>query len=98
MRNDPAYEHARRRVADLRGFYVHLAAFAIVNAFLFLLNVISDPDNLWFFWPLLGWGIGLAAHAAYVFLLDSRLGKDWEDRKIREYMADEERRAREGSR
>jgi hypothetical protein len=20
------------------------------------------PDHIWFFWPLIGWGIGLAAH------------------------------------
>ena len=25
--------------------------------------IASKTDNLWFIWPLLGWGIGLAGHA-----------------------------------
>ncbi|AGP36082.1 2TM domain-containing protein [Sorangium cellulosum] len=49
---------ARRR----KGFRSHLFSFLVVNAFLFAINALT-PGPWWFFWPLLGWGLGLAFHA-----------------------------------
>ncbi|WP_437626226.1 2TM domain-containing protein [Sorangium sp. So ce1151] len=49
---------ARRR----KGFRSHLSSFLLVNAFLFAINALT-PGPWWFFWPLLGWGLGLAFHA-----------------------------------
>lgn len=71
-------EQARERVEELRGYYSHLASFAAVNAFLMILNLATSPSNLWFIYPLFGWGIGLAIHTANVFWT----GSDWEERKI----------------
>jgi hypothetical protein len=54
--------------ADMKlGFRSHVLAYAVVNAGLVAINLISTPDHLWFYWPMIGWGIGLAAHAAVVF-------------------------------
>ena len=89
---DKDYERARKRVDDLKGFYAHLFSYIGVNAFLFLLNLLTAPGDWWFYWPLLGWGIGLAAHAASVFVWNPFLGKDWEERKIREIMEREKNR------
>ena len=50
-----------------RGFFIHLFVYLAVNALLIVVNVIYDPDYYWFLFPLLGWGIGLAAHALLVF-------------------------------
>ena len=49
-------------------FRSHVIAYAIVNAGLFFINVVTTPDHLWFYWPMLGWGLGLIAHAATVYL------------------------------
>lgn len=49
---------ARRR----KGFRSHLFSFLAVNLFLFAINLLT-PGPWWFFWPLLGWGLGLAFHA-----------------------------------
>ena len=49
---------ARKRVADIKGYYVHVGVYVIVNAALLAINLLSSPDTLWFYWPLLGWGIG----------------------------------------
>ena len=95
MRDDVAYRRARARVAALRGFYIHLLAYVVVNAFLFLINMLTDRDSLWFYWPLLGWGIGVLIHALYVFVLGGRMGQDWEERRTQEFMAEEERRQRQ---
>jgi hypothetical protein len=48
---------------DIRGVAVHLIIYLAVNALLIAINLTSSPDNLWSIWPLLGWGLGLAAHA-----------------------------------
>ena len=84
------YQRAQKRVEALRGFYIHLGVYLLVNACLFLLNMITSPDDLWFYWVLLGWGIGVVAHAFSVFGLDRLFGADWEEKKIREIMEQEE--------
>lgn len=81
------YRKAKERVRALSGFYVHLINFVWVNILLAIINVVASPDQLWFFWPLLGWGIGIAAHAVSVFGFGRNLGflgKDWEERKLKE--------------
>ncbi|MHA1165614.1 MAG: 2TM domain-containing protein [Alphaproteobacteria bacterium] len=47
----------------IRGVAVHLFVYLAVNALLIGINLTYSPGNLWFIWPLLGWGIGLAGHA-----------------------------------
>jgi hypothetical protein len=83
------YQRAKKRVEALRGFYVHLGVYVLVNLFLFLLNIIAWEGILWFHIPLLGWSIGLVVHAFYVFGADRVLGADWEEKKIREIMEKE---------
>ena len=80
------YQEAKRRVRAIRGFYVHLVVYVLVNTFLFLLDITMSPDVLWFYWPLIGWGIALAMHAASVFGFGPWLGSNWEEKKIEEYM------------
>lgn len=81
MQSNEKYERARRHVNALKGFYVHLSVYVLVNTMLFLINL-KAGGPWWFYWPLLGWGIGLAANAIKVF----GAGENWEERKIREYM------------
>jgi hypothetical protein len=45
------------------GFLVHAAVYLGVNAGLATLNVVRNPQNPWFLWPLVCWGVGLACHA-----------------------------------
>ena len=81
------YRRARRRVGALRGFYIHALVYVLVNAALIGLNSLLPHGGWWWQWPALGWGIGLAAHAAGVFAAPNLLGRDWEERKIRELLA-----------
>ena len=83
------YQNAKKRVAALRRFRVHLTVYLIVNTGLFLLDVITSPSSFWFFWPLMGWGIGVAMHALNVYSFEGRFGTDWEERKIKEIMENE---------
>jgi hypothetical protein len=69
MTDDAELRRLAIRRADTRlGFRSHVFAYAIVNAGLAAINLVTSPGYLWFVWPLIGWGIGLAAHAAAVYL------------------------------
>ena len=46
----------------VRAFLINFAGYLAVIALLAALNVWRTPDNLWFIWVALGWGIGVAAH------------------------------------
>ena len=43
--------------------YIHLAVYTAVNALLIVINLVTSTAYLWFWWPLLGWGIGVGLHA-----------------------------------
>jgi hypothetical protein len=85
------YERARRRVREIRAFYFHIAVFAVVNVVLHVINFVTAPTVYWAFWPLFGWGIGLLAHGLATYRWMPFIGKDWEERKIREFMDNDRR-------
>jgi 2TM domain len=45
------------------GFKIHLLVYLSVNALLIVINLTTTPHTYWFFWPLLGWGVGVVGHA-----------------------------------
>lgn len=69
-------------VRKLKGFYLHLAQYVVVIAALCAINLLTTPHRLWFYWPALGWGIGILAHAAAIFGWLPFLGVDWEKRQV----------------
>ena len=81
---------ARKHVEALRGFYGHAMIYALVIGGLFIVNHFTGGP-WWAFWPALGWGIGLAFHALGVFGKNRLFGREWEERKVREYL-DKQRR------
>jgi hypothetical protein len=85
------YARARKRARELKGLYVHAAVYVLVNLGLFVVNMLTSRDSLWFYWPLLGWGIGLAIHA-FVVGGGNFLGDEWEDKKARQLIQREDDR------
>jgi hypothetical protein len=57
-------EVASRRHAELTGVRVHAVTWGAVNAFLFMIWLVTGADFPWFLFPAGGWGIPLAIHAA----------------------------------
>jgi hypothetical protein len=84
------YFKAKKRVEEIKGFYGNLTSYIVVNCVLFVINIVTSPQYLWFFWTLLGWGIGVVFHGIKVFNYMPFIGKDWEERKIKEFMEKEE--------
>lgn len=84
------YLKAAKKVEKMKDFYRHLTVYCCVIPFLIFINLRLTPQFHWFWFSLIGWGIGLASHAfqafdGYKFFL----GKDWEEEKIREFMKKE---------
>lgn len=77
---------ARKQAKRESAFYRSLVAFVLVNAFLIALNLLTSPSHLWFIYPLLGWGIGIASQAFSTF--GSR-GDSWIDQRTQELMGAE---------
>ena len=67
MEDREAYNKARRRAGAKLGFYLHLAIYVATNIVLIAINLATTPQNLWFWWPSLGWGIGVFFHGLAVF-------------------------------
>ena len=85
-----AYEKAAKRVEELKGFYGNLISYCIFIPFLIFINFQTSPKYHWFWWPMLGWGIGVISHGFKTF----GIGTDWEERQIKKYMEKEEENAR----
>lgn len=87
------YKRAKKRVDELKGFYIHLAIYVVINAFI-LVNVYLRTDDFWQ-WPhfvtLFSWGLGIAFHGVYVFGFNPLLGKNWEQRMIQKYMDEDKK-------
>ena len=88
--NDEKYEEAKKRVKELKDFYRNLITYAAVNILLIIINLITSPNHLWFYWVTIFWGIGICLHASKVYILKGKfLGKNWEEKKIKEIMGKE---------
>jgi two-component system, LytTR family, sensor kinase len=81
-----AYYRAKKRVEDIKGFYGNLLSYCLVIPALILVNYYSYWGYQWFWFPMLGWGMGLVFHAFGVF----GYGKSWEERKIQELLDKEQ--------
>ena len=85
-------QRARRRLRAEKGFYVHLVIYVIVISGLFVINALTGHGRWWFVWPAIGWGIGLTFHALSTFGAINMLGRDWEERRLKELVEEEQRR------
>ncbi|PKP13102.1 MAG: histidine kinase [Bacteroidetes bacterium HGW-Bacteroidetes-3] len=85
------YLRAVERVHDIKEFYGSLISYCIIIPFLIFINLKFSPHFHWFWFPMFGWGIGLVFHGFKAFSYNPILGKGWEERKIKEYMENEDK-------
>lgn len=85
------YHEALKRVKRIKGFYTHALIYLVVNIMIVIINIQNlEAGESYFQWhnfiTLFFWGIGLLSHGLSVFLPTMILGKNWEERKIKELM------------
>ena len=83
------YQKAKKQVEEIKGFYVHLMAYVVVMCVLVFINLKYTPEHLWFVYSMLGWGLGLFFHAVKVFNWFPFMSKNWEEKKLQQYMDEE---------
>ncbi|TBN03638.1 histidine kinase [Hyunsoonleella flava] len=87
---DDSYLRARNHVEELKNFYYSLISYCLVIPFLIFINYRTYWGFQWFWFPMIGWGIGLTIQAFKVFVSDKTFGGNWERRKIEQFMREEE--------
>jgi len=101
--NQEKYIRAKNKVKQIKRFYIHLTVYIIINLIIFIRGNIeifleNDVENKnlldWIDWnifytPVL-WGIGLFFHGLFVFQNRFKGLKNWEDRKMKEFLEKEE--------
>ncbi|WP_033961425.1 2TM domain-containing protein [Psychroserpens jangbogonensis] len=85
------FQIAAKRVKQLKGFYTHALIFILVNLVFVYINFQKlEEGESYFHWrnfvTFSFWGIGLLAHGASVFLPNLIFGRNWESKKIKEFM------------
>lgn len=85
-REESNYLKAQKKIEDIKGFYGNLSSYIVIITGLIILNLTTSPSHLWFFYPAIGWGIGVVIHGVSVFNYMPFLSKDWEERKMKELM------------
>lgn len=79
-----AYREVRKE-KEKRGFIGHFVVYIVVNIGLITCNLVYVPEHIWFFWPLIFWGLGLTYHyLGAVRFLERELEKDEALAEIRE--------------
>ena len=79
------YEKAKERVEAIKGFYGNLMAYCIVIPVLAYINY-RTTSFTWVIFPALGWGFGLLGHGLKAYGYNPLFGKNWEEKKIKEFM------------
>lgn len=101
MERDYTEEHkyllAKKRVEKIKGFYWHFVAYIGVNCFIsgvIIFGLMNDNGytfleavtNFGVYATWLFWGIGVFFHWLGTFGTNIFFSKDWEQRKIQEYI------------
>ena len=89
------YYRAKERVESIKKFYTGFLSYLFFISLLAGINYWTDEWRYpWFLWAAFGWGIGLIFQAIKTFSLNPFFGRDWEERKIKEYMEEDEKQKR----
>ena len=86
---DENYERAKKRVNQLKGFYTSLIVYIVVIIFLAVVNYLTSPGIWWFLIVAFIWGIFIVAQGISLYRKRGLFSKEWEDRKIKEYMEED---------
>ncbi len=95
LEKENKYLKAKEKVEERKRFYTNLISYAGFIIFLAFINYWSNKWSYpWFLWAAFGWGIGVVVQGVKIFGFNSFFGKDWEERKIKEFMNEDKKSER----
>ena len=93
--NDAKYLRAKERIAAVKTFYAKLLRAIALIVFLGAINYYTNQWHyMWFLWAAFGIGLSISFKAIKVFGISPFFGRGWEERKIREFMDEEQNQKR----
>jgi hypothetical protein len=83
---DDRYLRARKHIDSLKEFYYSIISYFLVIPFLIFINYKTYWGFKWFWCPMIGMAIGITIAAFRLFVSDGIFGRNWEERKIKQFM------------
>lgn len=81
-----ARDEARRWVRRKRIFYTIVGIYLSLSLMWFTIDMLDGPDSLWFYWPMLGTGLGVLVVGVVMGGLGGLFGAGWERRQVEKYL------------
>jgi len=96
------YENARARALQKKRLFQHFVIFLVGAVLLIVLNVVIgyQEDFMplgynWFVWAILAWSFFFFIHVINVWVTNSFMGKDWEQKQLEKLVARQKERIAE---
>jgi 2TM domain len=83
---DEARQEARRYVRRKQILYMIVGLWLALSLMWLVIDMTDDSSSLWFYWPMLGTGIGVALTAIVLLGIGGLFGAEWERREIDKYL------------
>jgi hypothetical protein len=85
------YRRAKEKVEEIRKFYGKVASAMVTILIVASINYyLNEWRNAWFLWVVFGLSISLFFKANKIFNLNPFTGRDWEERKLQEFLQQDE--------
>lgn len=89
------YFKAKERVATIKKFYASLLSGVIAILITGAINYYTNEWRYpWFLWVVFGVSVSTIIKAIKIFGYNAILGKNWEERKIKEFMQEDDHKTR----
>ena len=79
-------EEARRWVRRKRIFYTVVGIYLCLSLMWFAIDPLDDSSGYWFYWPMLGTGLGVVVTGVVLGGIGGLFGADWERRQVEKYI------------
>jgi len=94
------YEYARSRIKQKKALMRHFIFFLVGSVLIIIINPLLGYGNdffinNWYVWAILIWAFILLIHLFNVFVLNSFMGKEWENRQLEKLKAKQTERISE---
>jgi 2TM domain len=79
-------DEARRWVRRKRIFYSVVGIYLALSLMWFAIDLLDDSSGFWFYWPMLGTGLGVLITGVVLGGIGGLFGTDWERREVERYL------------
>lgn len=84
-------QRAKERVEEIKTFYSKVMSAIVTIIIVAAINYyLNEWRYAWFLWVVFGLSISLFLKAIKIFNFNPFLGRDWEERKMKEFLNQEE--------